>query len=193
MDRLASRFISSVTKLFGQNNEDLKTESLEDFGSRYWKIFYDSKHGGDSYDEDLLNYHNILKTFIDKQNCNDDTNAEETETITIDEGYIKVAKWLKDQHDQQYDEVTPENYAIDRLPNVPDIEVPQEMIMACPEEEHIYAEVIVAEIHQPPANDLLYNVTLEDSNEKEDMTIVLENVIKDEHKIVIHVTNLNQT
>ena len=192
MDRLASRFISSVTKLFGQNNEGLKTESLEDFGSRYWKIFYDSKHGGDSYDEDSLNYHNILKTFIDKQNCNDDNNAEETETITIDEGYIKVAKWLKDQHDQQYDEVTHENYSIDRLPTVPDIEVPQEMIMACPEEEHIYAEVIEAEIHQPPANDL-FNDNLEDSNEKEDMTIVLENVIKDEHKIVIHVTNLNQT
>ena len=67
MDRLAARLLGSVTKLF----QPTKADKLEDFGSNYWKIFYDNENFCEtSYDEDLFNYHKILKSFINKQNCN---------------------------------------------------------------------------------------------------------------------------
>ena len=42
-------------------------------------------------------------------------------------------------------------------------------------------------MHETPTD------TRSDTDDNGHMTIVLENVIKDEHKIIIHVTNKNET
>ena len=52
---------------------------------------------------------------------------------------------------------------------------------------HIYAEVVEVQVHETPTDNQ------SDTDDNGHMTIVLENVIKDEHKIIIHVTNKNDT
>ena len=185
MDRIAARFFGSVTKLF----QPTKADKLEDFGSNYWKIFYDNENFCEtSYDEDLFNYHKILKSFMDKQNCNND-NEDTAETISIDEGYIKVANWLRNQHEEQNTDYEV-NYTLEK-PDAITVLASEEVIanenVTENYEDHIYAEVVEVQVHETPTD------TQSDTDDNGHMTIVLENVIKDEHKIIIHVTNKNET
>ncbi len=194
MDRLASRLLGSVTKLF----QPSKADKLEDFGpNQHWKIFYDNDNFCEtSYDEDLFNYHKILKSFMDKQNCNDeDDNVENSERISIDEGYIKVANWLRNQHEEQNTDYEV-NYTLEKPDAIAVIASDEvnanESATEENYEDHIYAEVVEVQVHQETLRDNEADNTdlLEDNAH---MTIVLENIIKDEHKIIIHVTNRNET
>ena len=181
----------------------------------YWNIFYGNDNA-DRYDEDLFNYHKILKTFIDKQNCNDDE-AEETDSVK--EGYQKVAQWLKDQHDTEnnIESINGDESINDEPHIISGNDLNHRHLHYLPEEEPIYAEVIEVEIHNPPeevnlqddpAIDLT-NEPIDVENEVAALEVIEKNIseelknlalleealekkdkiIKEEHKIVIHVKN----